>query len=222
MATIVAINNRDALVMGCDSLGTVTRRLLDPFELLDYFEDNDELKLKLDSKGKPVLNNFSELLEKSQLVPYNHMTHVDKLFSLEPLEMAVMIAGIVAIGDRTVKNLIGQFKTEAKLKEIEAEGNKLGNIGTKLLEFLGKKYEKEYPDERRRPELELMLGGYDKAKHTPGIVRIYVHKQEIQEPDYDFGIYFGAQTKEIQRLVHGTDVRNLIKIGERNEFLFQK
>lgn len=42
MTTLVALNTRDALVMGCDSLGTVTKRLVNPFDLMNYFDpDND-------------------------------------------------------------------------------------------------------------------------------------------------------------------------------------
>ncbi len=90
--------------MGCDSLGSVTKPLLDPFDLLEYF-DIDTGDIKYGPDGKPILNKFFDhVYNKSQEIPYNHMTHVTKLFSLEPLEMGVMVTGIASIGDRTIKS----------------------------------------------------------------------------------------------------------------------
>jgi len=222
MTTLIALNTRDALVMGCDSLGTVTRRLIDPFDLVDYFDDNAELGLKVGSDGKPLLDKFSKIYRKAQLIPYSHMTHVDKLFSLDPLKMAVMSAGEVAIGDRTIKNLIGEFKSTNGFMKSTNANYTLRSVGNKLLRFLWQYYYQEYPDERRRPELELMLGGYNKLRHTPGIMRIHVHKNRGDKPDYDFGVFFGAQMKEIQRLAFGTDFENRMGIIRRSNDLLRQ
>ena len=96
---------------------------------------------------------------------------------------------------------MAEFKsTEGFIKSTNANYT-LSSVGNKLLRFLWQYYHREYPDERRRPELELMLGGYNKRRHTPGIMRIHVHKNRKEKPDYDFGVFFGAQMKEIQRLI---------------------
>ena len=71
MTTLVALASKDALVMGTDSLGTVTRRLVDPFDLLECFDPKDDFKLKLDDHGNPLLDSFSILMEQAQAVPYN-------------------------------------------------------------------------------------------------------------------------------------------------------
>jgi hypothetical protein len=60
-----------------------------------------------------------------------------------------------------------------------------------------------------------MLGGYDRKKFTAAVARIYVHKNDMDKPDQDFGVYFGAQMREIQRLVHGTDPENKAKLIRR-------
>lgn len=223
MTTLIALNTRDAIVMGCDSLGTVTKRLVDPFDLVDYFDTNGDLNIKVDEQGQPILSDFSKIYNKSQHVPYDNMAYVDKLFALEPLEMAVMSAGEVAIGNRTIKNLLGEFKkTDSFEKSTEGTSYTLKSIGRKLLRFMWGYYLQMYPDERRRPELELMLGGYDKRKPTPGIVRIYVNENKIEEPDYDFGVFLGAQKKEIQRIVFGTDYENKLRLIERVDDLLKR
>ena len=220
MTTLVALNTRDALVMGCDSLGTMTRRLVDPFDLADYFDD--ESKVKIGSDGQPLLDNFMKIYSKSLHVPYNYMTHVDKLFSLESMKMGVMFAGEAAIGNRTVKNLLSEFKsTEVFLRSAKAN-HTLKSVAKILLRFLWDEYVKEHPEEHRRPELELMLGGYDRQKHTPGIIRIYVHENRCQEPEYDFNVYFGGQSKEIQRWGLGTDTENKAHLSKRTEDLLKR
>lgn len=216
MTTLIALNTRDALIMGCDSLGTVTRRLIDPFDLTEYFEDDGDFHIKLDEQGQPLLSDFSKISGRAQHVPYNHMTHVDKLFPLEPLQMAVMSAGEAAIGDRTIKNLVGEFKTtDGFLASTQGTSYTLRSVGRKLLRFMWDYYYREYPDERRRPELEFMLGGYDKRKPTPCVTRIHVHENQIEDTDYEFGVFFGGQMKEVQRIVFGTDLENKIALVKR-------
>lgn len=222
MTTLVALNTRDALVMGCDSLETMTRRLVDPFDLKEYFDIQKDFRLKVDSEGKPLLDEFSRIYNKSQIVPYNQIPHVDKLFSLSPLPMGVMFAGIVSIGDRTIKNLIGEFKSADPIFKSTHIDYTLSSAGNRLLEFIWKYYSEEYPDEEDRPELEFMLGGYDKGKRTPAVVRIYCDKNRIENTYYDFGVFLGGQMEEIQRLVFGSDAVNIINLTKRTDYLLRR
>jgi hypothetical protein len=222
MTTLVAINTMDSLVMGCDSLATVTKTMIDPFDLISYFDSNNAFKIRVGVDGKPLLDSFDKIWGKSQSVPYYHMTHVDKLFSLSPLSMGVMCAGIAAIGDRTVKNIIAEFKSKDEYVKKHKFNHTLNSVGCRLLEFMWGYYEKVYPNDNNRPELEIMLGGYDKQKRTPGIVRINVHKNEIRDVDYDYGVFLGAQAKEIQRLVFGTDAFNKLRLMQRSNEILNK
>ena len=104
MTTLAALASKDALVMGTDSLGTVTRRLVDPLDLLECFDPKDDFKLKVDDQGKPLLDSFSTLLEQAQAVPYNQLSNVSKLFDLSPLPMGVVFTGTTSIGNRTIED----------------------------------------------------------------------------------------------------------------------
>lgn len=208
--------------MGCDSLGTVTKKLVSPFDLVDYFETDGEWKIKAGPDGKPLLDKFIKIYQRAEDVPYSHMQHVDKLFSLSPLEMGVMTAGLVAIGDRSVKNLIAEFKSTEDFTSIKVARYTLRSVARRLLKFMWNYYSQAYPDERNRPDLELMLCGYNKQKYTPGIIRINVHENKLGKPDYDFAIYFGGQWKEIGRLVHGTDFQNRLRLAKHTSELLIK
>ena len=224
MTTLVALSTKDALVMGCDSLGTVTVPLVEPSKLINYF-DKDR-SLKVNEKGEPLLANYQQVLEKAELVPYSHMTHVSKLFSLSPLPIGVMATGIVSIGDRTIKSLIGEFKTYDPAFNIHKKPTNytVKSIGSRLLSFIWTHYSKEYPEEQYRPELELIIGGYDLHSQVPNIYRIYVNENSIKSvlTNANFGVVFGGQMKEIQRIVFGTDFENRLKIRDRARGLMDK
>ncbi len=229
MTTLVALATKDALVLGCDSLGTVTKPMVDPFTLLgEFFDPGIDGKLKFGEDGKPLLKNFLDIYNKTESVPYDHMTHVSKLFSLSPLPMGVMLTGIASIGNRTIKSLIFEFR-EKELKKIIKTRSKGGftvkSVAQKLLKFIMKYYEVEYSERKYKPLLELMIGGYDKAKRVPYIYRIFVHDNKIDpifEGEAPFGIAFGGQMEEIQRIVFGTDTTNRIKLRERVDILLDK
>jgi hypothetical protein len=98
------------------------------------------------------------------------------------------------------------------------------SIATRILNFIVEYYKKEYLDEKRSPYLEFILGGYDKRSQVPKIVRIKFPKMEIEETskEGEFGLVFGGQMKEIQRIVFGTDVLNKHKIFIRHIMLLRK
>jgi len=223
MTTLAALATKDALVMGCDSLGSVTREFVDPFALLEFFDYANNFKIKTDTSGKPLLDSFNHIYNKSQIIPYNHMTHVNKLFSLYPLPMGVMITGIASIGDFTIKNLVNQFRAKDPIFKTTKKPRNytVHSIAKKLLKFIKEAYDKEYGSSQSKPTLEMIIGGYDKQKHIPTILRIYVHKDEVQETLKDFGIVFGGQMTEIQRLVFGTDLLNKLKLTYRTDTLFR-
>jgi hypothetical protein len=216
MTTLVAINTRDAIIMGSDTLGTVTKQMIDPGDLAEYFETNDGFKIKLGPDGVPLLDNWSKITGKSQHIPSTHHTHIEKIFSLSPLEAGVMCSGVGALGERSLKSLILEFSSSDAVLELKKSDYTLFKAGELLLNFLWEHYEKVYADPKSRPDLELMLCGYDKNKYTPGMVRVHVQDHKVFVPDYDFCVFFGGITREIQRLVFGTDIYNKMRLIERS------
>lgn len=215
MTTLVALNTMDAVVMGCDSLGTVSADMVNPYELgREYFDPNN-FELKLGPDGKPLLHNFRQLYVKRRSVPTSHMSHVEKLFPLNPLDLGVMFAGAVFIGNRTVKSLLEEFKSEDKVFTGNPTNYTLRSVSERLLKFIWEHYVKEYPEVWQRPQLELMVGGYDKQRQTPGVVQIDVQENTVKSVDYDFRLYTTGQTNEIDRLVFGADIPNYLKLKKR-------
>jgi len=224
VTTLVALASKDALVMGTDSLGTVSKPLLDPFDLWKCFDPQNDFKLKLDDKGKPLLNNFSALLEQAQAVPYNQLSNVSKLFDLSPLPMGVMFTGITSIGNRTIGKLVSEFKEHDKAfqKKAKPSNYAVRAIGDRLLKAMREPYASTYPDTSAQPELELIIGGYDKLSYSPSLFRIDVCENKIERifsSESPFGVTLGGQMDWIQRIVFGTDDYNLFRLAERTRDL---
>ncbi len=222
MTTLVAVNTRDAVVMGSDSLGTVTRQFVDPQELSEYFEMSNGCKLKVGGNGLPLLDDWGKILYRTVEIPYKHYNNIDKLFSLSPLEMGIMASGIATIGERTIKNLVSELRTTEGFAKLKSTDYTLKSVGQTMLDFLWHLYAEQYPNKNNRPELQLMLCGYDKNRFTPGVLRIYVHENRLAEADYDFCIFFGGITREIQRVVFGVDAPSKVRLMERNESILKK
>ena len=224
MTTLVALASKDALVMGTDSLATVTKRLVDPFDLLECFDPKDDFKLKVDDQGKPLLDSFSILMEQAQAVPYNQLSNVSKLFDLSPLPMGVMFTGTTSIGNRTIGKLISQFREATPVFDVDAEASNYAvrSVGTGLLQYLRQSYASTYPQPHARPELELIIGGYDNLSFLPSLYRIDVQEDSIVEifsSDSPFGVAFGGQQDWIQRIVFGSDRNNQIRLAQRAHVL---
>lgn len=208
--------------MGSDSLGTVTKQVLDPDDLTEYFELGNGFKIKTGPDGQPLLDEWTKILHKTHTVPSNYYTNVEKIFPLNNLEMGVMCSGIAALGDRSIKNLIWEFNSLEEVIELRNSDYTLNSVGEKLLNFLWEHYSRIFPETSSRPDLELMLCGYDRKKYTPGMIRIHVQNRKVYETDYDFCVFFGGQTKEIQRLVFGTDMFNKVKLIDRSKELLNQ
>lgn len=224
MTTLAAIVTKDALVMGCDSLGTVTKPLIDPMEIMEFFNEDADGTLKLDETGKPLLSDFRTLLGKTQIVPYNQMSHMTKLLSLDPLPMGVMHTGITSIGERTVRSLVSEFKQKDRaFMQGRSRNYTVRSVGERLLKWLWQHFSDAYSDSQK-PDLELLIGGYDRQEQIPKVWRLRVQDRAIEPglpDDAGFGIVFGGQTDWIQRIVFGTDARNKLQLHLRTRGLLE-
>ena len=206
--------------MGTDSLATVTRPLVDPLDLSDYFDANDDFRIKVDEQGRPILDSLHTIMDQAQSIPYNQLGNVLKLFDLSPLPMGVMFSGLTSIGDRTIGKMISEFKQhESNSAESSEQSNyTVRTVADRLRKFLRQYYASTFPHEHMQPELELIIGGYDKLNHLPTLYRVNIKDDAIDEifsVESPFGIAFGGQNDWIQRIVFGTDQNNQVRLAAR-------
>jgi len=202
--------------MATDSQGTLTRPFLDPEKLSRFFDKEKGWKIKTGPDGQPLLDTWSSIASNTVEMPYKVHTDVEKILSLEPLKTALMVSGIASIGDRTIKSLISEFKTTPDFTRLLQDDHTLDTIASSLLDFLRPRYEALY-SAPPQPDLELMVCGYDKNRYTPGIVRILVNQNCTRPADYDFCIFLGGITREIQRLLFAIDYDSKMRLIKRSK-----
>ncbi len=228
MTTLIGITSRHAVVMGCDSLGTSTKYMVDPNDLVGYFDPANNWAIRSQVDGKPVLSDIYKIMAVSQEIPYKQLLHVNKLFHLKPLPVGAMFTGITSIGQRSIRSLIEEFidNDPSTTPQAALHGPyKVGDIAQRLLDFLRGKYEVEFkPPPLPQPGLELLIGGYDSGEHLPTMWRVDVRQKEIKNdfPTGTFGASFAGQRDWIERIVFGSDHQNKLKLIERSRSLMEE
>jgi hypothetical protein len=219
LTTLVALASKHSVVVGTDSLGTSTRRLIDVTDIFKFFDHNDEWKPR--TEGDNALKDLFDLFGASRDVPYNQLLHVTKLFRLGKLPVAAMFTGITSIGTDTVRGLIAAFADQDPAMQDPTIDYTVATLSEKLLEFLRLAYKDQYQSEFQEEELELLVAGYDRTGPWPTVVRLDVRRNsyQVEFAAGEFGIAFGGQMDWIQRIVFGTDVRNQVNLQQRLEFL---
>lgn len=134
------------------------------------------LSLNTDGEPRALISNF------------------DNFFDLGPLNMGVAVLGPDAIGDRSVKSLMEEFKCLVKPEDTRIN---VAGISQLLLAFLRRYYLKHFGSSG--PEMKLIVGGYDRDGRT-GVSQVYVHKDMVDRTDYSSGIRVYGDTYGIERL----------------------
>ena len=225
MTTIIALASRHAVVMGADSLATQSKQMVEASRLYEYFEPGDEWKLRLGGDGAPLLKNVWDVTSKAEHVPFNQSLHVNKLFKIGELPVGAMFTGVSSLGNRPIRSIVSEFVDQLERDAVPASDYKVKALARQLLDLLGSYYDKVYEDSRlSRPDLELLVAGYDHDQTFPTVVRMNVQTRQLRHTYLpgQFGVSFGGQMDWIQRIVHGTDGANLSRLAERSWNLLEQ
>ncbi len=227
MTTIVSLATRNCIVIGCDSLATSMKPMIDPLDFMNKFMDEDEKNnygLKLDDAGKPIFKDLSDLTSITESIPTNQIPNVTKIFHLKPSHIGILVAGISIIGEKSIKNLIDEFIAEEKINKYLKDDYTVQGVSKRLFEYTKKYYEEAFKPPFK-PSIEIIVSGYSKRYWEPEIRRIRF--SEISEiiPEVKRGKYnivFGGQYNVIQRIVLGIDYENFFRLNKRVSFLLNK
>lgn len=213
MTTTISFATRDCLVMGCDSLATSTKPMIDPYLFINKFIDisaDGEISLKKEDNGNEILRKTTDIASLIEDIPYNQQTNVTKIYHLPGTKIGVLFAGIASIGDMSVMNIIDAFVDDANVKKyIQDSTVTVQGITTRLADYIDKIYQPKYKDEDYKPIMEVMVSGYSDKYNKPEILKIIFNngKKNI-DPICKRGeskIAFGGQYNVIERIVLGID-----------------
>ncbi len=222
MTTTVSLAARDFVVVGCDSLATMSLDLVYPNQITSSFFEADG-RLKADADGKPLLNDVGQIWELAQSLPVNQLPSVTKLYDLAPFKAALLFAGAARIGETTIRNLVETFKACEEFSKVQDQ--EVEQLAEALRLFVLEVYSRELPDEHDRPLMEILLSGYSVGHREPEVWRMLFYfdkatgsfvgegREEIKRKQYD--VTFGGQYDVIQRVVNGIDVASYQGINVR-------
>jgi hypothetical protein len=219
MTTLVTLATKDAVVLGCDSLATTSKPLLDPVDMLEFFDPDNDWRPRVNEEGQSALN-FWQLVDRARRIPLDHMTDIDKLTDLSPLPMGCMFTGITSIGERTIKSLISEFVQRFDPRDTRVTSYTVEEIARGLLAHLSRYYEQVFSEQRIRPGLELLLGGYGSDNPLPEVYTFSLHDGNIETCNSP-GVTFAGVVGEIQRIVFGIDTAGILHLEQRYRSLLE-
>tara|TARA_R110002126_G_scaffold13356_2_gene58082 strand:+ start:1133 stop:2158 length:1026 start_codon:yes stop_codon:yes gene_type:complete len=214
MTTTLSFATRDCVVIGCDSLATTIRPMIDPYNFINKFLDIDDkgtISLTKNEDGSETLTKISDIVNFIEDVPYNQQTNVTKIYKVNGTKVGVLFAGIAAIGEMSVKNIIDDFTEEKDIsKYIKESSVTVHGIATRLRGFIKSLYDSSFKDLQYKPVMEIVVSGYSEKYNKPEIHKITFQndgKVDINQSCKrgEYKIVFGGQYDIIERIVHGID-----------------
>ncbi len=199
MTINVAVVSAEALVLGCDSISTVTEYFINPF-------------------ARPAEHigpeNYRVAFTTSDLMPLvtNVWTGVTKMFALscdERTPVAAVTAGLARLNSRSMKSYADEFLRDKAANSLVQ--HTVEEVAHNFLMFMRRHYERHYANSPLPPELRdgpaFLLGGYDAASPLPTLFKVNVQNNRIL-PKYSpgtFGIAWDGQSDAAERLFRGYD-----------------
>jgi len=201
MTINIALITSEALVLGCDSISSVTQYLLDPWSFITR-DENGEIVVD-------EANRVSAQFDYGALVPVvtNAFGGVTKMFRLSTghVEVAATTAGLAKLNEQTIRGIAVEFShqqhNEVSVKE----------VATNFLSFIKAKFDAHCAESQTPSEfqgdIEFLLGGFGENDSFPSLYRIKV-KENFLECVYEngkSGLAWAGQSDGVERLIFGVD-----------------
>lgn len=208
MTINIAVVTSEALVLGCDSVASVTTPMLNPFtQGFAKGADGNDLK---DEKG-----NFLVPVVNVQHVVTDVMSGVTKMFKLydeKDTVVAATTSGMGKLNDRPISGIAHDFaKSVQTPKRGKQKYTKVSEVVQAFYEFVKTEYEQdqkasEVPEEYWSA-LGFLVGGIGKDDKFPSIWRIRMKEKKLQA-EFEggaTGMCWGGQSDSIERIIRGYD-----------------
>ena len=214
MTINVALVCRDALILGCDSIASSTKAVIEPWRFVEK-----------DGDGNPILDDQGRLVAKFDASNYEWVVTdawggVTKMFELSRTrsKVAATTAGMAALHSRSIHSLAEQF-----FKEFEEGGgmDSVEAVAQQFLAFVRHEYDLHYAGgdtpELFKNDVEFLIGGYGPTDHFPSLYRLNVKPNTCSEiyKDGSVGLSWAGQSDGVARLVFGFD--HLLKFRIQKE-----
>lgn len=211
MTINIALATYDGIILGCDSLSSITSQVIFPFgPNCEYAKDADGNVL-LDASNRPYV---AVAPPNVQQVPTTVFGGVSKMFALyqdDDTSVAAVTAGMAAIGGVTIAEQARRYR-----RKNELEGrtfNSVRGVAEHFLAYMRELWEREFegtPEQARiyLPTILFIVAGFGDGDDHGMVFKLDVAQNIFHEqfPDDDHvGVCWTGQSDYVERLLKGVD-----------------
>lgn len=210
MTINVGLVTSDALIFGCDSVGSATRKLIDPFKA----------GFALAGNNRPMQDKDGNLLvavkpENFEDVVWDVLPGIRKMFQIHDCGngtvVAATTAGLAKLCGRTIGSLADEYAARASSRSQPFVN--VSAVANDFMRFMSRKYE-EHHRETKVPrqywdDLYFLVGGIGRDDDMGSLYRIMV-KDRVVDGQFEagtHGIAWAGQAESVERIIRGYDSR---------------
>ncbi|MBI4084169.1 MAG: hypothetical protein HY423_16310 [Candidatus Lambdaproteobacteria bacterium] len=211
MTINVVVVTTDAVVLGCDSIASSMKPVIDPFQV---FERDEKQSFVADAEGRYTAKFTANDI---QWIVNNAWGGVTKLFQLhgQMAPVAAVTAGLAKLKNKNISNIAAQYyqqKTSSPFRTVK-------EVVTDFLQFMREQYAEHYKGSGEQPidlreDLRFLVGGHGQDDPFPSAWELDV-KNDTSKPVFQegrTGISWGGQADAVERHFLGVDSRLRAKI----------
>lgn len=212
MTINVAIATYDSIILGCDSLSSVVRRVIQPFDSATFATDAAGNFLK-DANGNYLIALTPENITP---IPTHVFGGVNKMFCVyqdEDTSVSAITAGLATLNAVTISGVSKSYKRRCRDNKMQFSTTEA--VAVDFLSFVRSEWEREVAYDSVQPDrrhllsnLYFLIAGFAKDDAYGKVFRLDVAANTCAEEFSDrphTGICWAGQADVVERLVRGFD-----------------
>lgn len=206
MTINVAIVTSEALVLGCDSLGSFTQFMLDPVRCASERLPDGAIQLTVSAP------DFVHQVTKT-------WQGTVKMFALSDRStpVAAITSGLWKLNGRSMSSYAHQFLNDQRAR---SDLFTVESVAEAFLAFVRAQYEQHYAESFRQEQYRdapfFLVGGYGRADYLPSLYRIDVLANDVTAACLpgQCGILWDGQTHAVERVIFGFDKELMLTVED--------
>lgn len=209
MTINIGLVTSEGLILGCDSISSTTRAMIDPFGgNVEPATDSDGNDI-LDADGNKVVSIKPTNATRVVTSVFSGAKKMFPIYEENGVTVAAVGSGMGKLLDRSLNGLAQDFVFHSKGRA-KPFANVLPVVKA-FLRFVRSEYERHYADiglpEQYWSPLNFLIGGYGKNDKFPSLYRVTVQSNSIDKhfsgANNDCGMAWGGQSESVECLING-------------------
>ena len=211
MTINIALATYDGIVLGCDSLSSITDQVIFPFgNNCDYAKD-EQGNLLRDASGNLLVSVSTANVRDISTTVFCVVSKIFEIYHDDDTCIAALTAGMATLGGVTIAEQAKRYKR--RNQQDERKFVTALDAATDFLAFIRQSWEKQFseiPEEQRiyLPSIHFIVAGFGANDDYGMIFKLDVSNNTLHEhfPDGDhMGICWSGQANYVERLTKGID-----------------